>query len=132
MHHLFFTLTLAFVISPAISQVTAIPKIIRSTESAAEASKAARTAKFGSKVVAADSGATVVSGSEKMISTEMKALIATRTTQIVTSCKSSSTSKGKDLECKKRSDEFQRCIASELDYTSVAKTAIDRCTKLFN
>lgn len=132
MKHVLLTIILVLAASYSASQVGTIPKIIRGANSASDASKAARKGKVGSKALATESTAMVTNSSEKMINTETKTLIATRTAQVINKCKSSSSSKNKRAECDKRSDEFHRCIASEMEFTRVTKTAIDRCTKLFN
>lgn len=132
MKHLIVASILTLTADHSASQVSAIPKIVRGAESVSDASKAARVAKVGSKWLATESTEMAVGGSEKLMSAETKALIATRTAQVITSCKSSSPSDNKDAECKKRSNEFQRCIASELEFSQIAKTAIDRCTRLFD
>jgi hypothetical protein len=131
MRYFFIGLALLLSANQAISQVGAITKAIRGAEATSEAANAARAAKAGTKVVTAESVSSAVSGSEKFISPETTALIASRTTQIVSNCKATSSSKTKDLDCHKKSDEFQRCIASELEYTRHANTAVDRCTKLY-
>ncbi len=127
-----FILALLLSANQAISQVGAVTKAIRGAEAASEATNAARAAKAGTKVIAADGAANAFAGSEKIISNDTKVLIATRTAQVVSKCKSSDTPKNKDSACQKKSEEFQRCIASEMEYTSLANTAIDRCTKLYN
>lgn len=132
MKHLLLGTILTLTAGHSASQVSTIPKIVRSAESVSDASKAAHAGRVGSKVLNAESVAIAARGSEKVISTETKVLIATQTAQVNTKCKSSNPSKSKDTECKKRSDEFQRCIASEMEFTLVTKTAIERCTKLFN
>ncbi len=126
------TLVLLLYANHALSQVGAVTKAIRGAEAASEAANAARAAKVGSKVIAAEGASNGFSGSEKVISTETKALIATRTAQVVSKCKSSDNTKNKDSDCQKRSEEFQRCIASEMEHTSLANTAIDRCNELYN
>ena len=126
------TLALLWYANHALSQVGAVTKAIRGAEAASEAANAARAAKAGSKVIAADGAATALTSSEKIVSNETKALIATRTAQVVSKCKSSDNTKNNDSVCQKRSEEFQRCIASEMEHTSLANTAIDRCTKLYN
>lgn len=131
MRHVFIGIALLLSANQAISQVGAVTKAIRGAEAASEAGNAAHAAKAGTKLVTAESATSAVSRSEKIISPETKVLIASRTAQVVSNCKEKSNSETKDLDCRKRSDEFQRCIASELEHTSLASTAVDRCTKLY-
>ncbi len=131
MRYFFIGLALLLLANQAISQVGAVTKAIRGAEAASEAANAARATKAGTKVLAAEGATGVVIGSDKIISPETKALIASRTAQVVSNCKASSNSKTKDLDCRKKSDEFQRCVASELEHTSLVNTAVDRCTKLY-
>jgi hypothetical protein len=132
MKHVLLTLILAFSASHSASQVGTIPKIIHGANSASDASKTSRAGRVGSKALAGESAAIATRGSENIVNNETRALIATRTAQVIGNCKSSPGPKSKELECKKRSDEFHRCIASEMEFTVTAKTAIDRCTKLYN
>ena len=125
MRYFFIGLALLLSANQAISQVGAVTKAIRGAEVAAEAANAARAAKAGTKVLAAESATGVVTGSEKIISPETKALIASRTAQAVSNCNAASNSKNKDLDCRKKSEEFQRCVASELEHTSLANTAVE-------
>ena len=83
------TLALLLYANHALSQVGAVTKAIRGAEAASEAANAARAAKAGTKVIAAEGTATALTGSEKIISNETKALIAARTAQVVSKCKSS-------------------------------------------
>lgn len=131
MRKVLLALALQLFANQATSQVGAVTKAIRGAEAASEAANVGRATKAGTKLIAADGAAYTINGSEKIISNETKALIAARTAQVVNKCKSSDTSKTKDSMCQKRSEEFQRCIASEMEYTRLANTAIDRCTKLY-
>jgi hypothetical protein len=125
-------LALQLFANQATSQVGAVTKAIRGAETASEAANAGRATKAGTKLIAADGAAYTINGSEQIISNATKALIAARTAQVINKCKSYDTSKTKDSMCQKRSEEFQRCIASEMEYTSLVNTAISRCTKLYN
>jgi hypothetical protein len=132
MRNTLLTLVLVLIANQAVCQVGAITKAIRGAEAASEAANAARATKAGTKIMATEGASGAISGSEKVISTETNVLIASRAAQIVSNCKSSSKSKNKDIECNKKSELFQHCVASELEHTSLTNTAIDRCNKIYN
>ncbi len=79
MRYFFIGLALLLLANQAISQVGAVTKAIRGAEAASEAANAARATKAGTKVLAAEGATGVVIGSDKIISPETKALIASRT-----------------------------------------------------
>jgi hypothetical protein len=98
------------------SQVGVVPKIIRGAEASTDASRASRAAK---------------AGSENMISAQTKTLIATRSAQIMNNCKNSRTLSNKENSCERKSNEFQRCISSEISATGLVAASVDRCYNLF-
>jgi type IV secretory pathway TrbL component len=113
------------------SQVGVVPKIIRGAEAGADASKASRVAKAGSKVVSAEAATAAMHGSESMISAQTKTLIAARSAQIMNNCTNSRSISNKENSCERKSNEFQRCISSEISTTGLVAASVDRCYNLF-